>query len=247
MAADPDWQEIKGQHIIVYYVQDKALAEKVAQRAEDLYSKIAEDLGYTKRDKFWTWQNRAKIYIYPSRDAFNSGTGSPAWAGGKAVGKKREISTFSGYEDFLESVLPHELTHLMFRDFIGFEGDIPLWLNEGVAQWEEKANRDATDPLMLSLLKQNRLIPFDELTRIDSRNLERDGRVAEFYAQAGSLVGFLIRRHGSDGFRRLCGQIRDGKTVDDALGFAYPETIRNMKELEQTWRKYLAESSEVSP
>lgn len=34
------------------------------------------------------------------------------------------------------------MTHLIFIEFVGFDKVIPLWLNEGVAQWEDRSKRD---------------------------------------------------------------------------------------------------------
>src|SRR5450830_1920586 len=70
MAGDseaPAWQEVKGQHFIVCYTEDKAFAETVCRKAEDSYSRITVELGFTKRDDFWTWKNRVRIYIYASK------------------------------------------------------------------------------------------------------------------------------------------------------------------------------------
>jgi len=244
--AEHRWQEVKGEHFIVYHTNSQALAEGVCRKAEDWYAKITSDMGFTKRDDFWTWDKRVKVYLYSSKEEFAADTGAPAWAGGKASTRKKEIATFAGHEDFMESVLPHELTHLVLRDFVGFEGEIPLWLSEGLAQWEEKAKRETADKRVAALRSQNRLASIDQLTRMDVKTLEKSNSVAEFYAQAVSLVGYLIRQQGAEGFRKLCGQIRDGKNMDEALKFAYPDTIRNMKEMEQAWKKSLAETPEVT-
>jgi hypothetical protein len=54
-----------------------------------------------------------------------------------------------------------------------------------------------------------------------------------------SLVDFLVRKYGSLRFRTFCGHVRDGKSVDGALRFTYPESIRNMDALEKAWREYV--------
>jgi hypothetical protein len=237
--ADEEWQVVKAEHFIVYYKSTQAFAEKVAHAAEEDYQRIMNDLGFAKRDDFWLWKNRVSIYVCRTRDEFMAATGAPKWAAGKSVYKKKEIVTFGDSSGFLGSVLPHEITHLVFRDFVGFEGDVPLWLNEGVAQWEESSKREASTRLTKGLLNQNRLMSLEQLTRLDIRKVDDSGKAVEFYAQAASLVGYLIREHGSERFRKLCGQLRDGKDLNDALRFTYSDTVPSMKELESAWRKYL--------
>jgi len=244
-AATSEWQVVKGKHFLVYHVTNSVFADKISSRAEEYYNGITADLGFEKFDNFWVWENRAKIYIYPSRDDFMSATGSPDWAIGKTVTSRREIYTFSGDDSFAESVLPHEMTHLIFREFTGFKEEIPLWLNEGLAQWEEQAKRTQAVKVAKRLITGNRYVPLSSLMSVDVKKLVADGNAGEFYAQSASLVGFLIEKHGSERFRKMCGHLRDGKTMDDSLRFAYPDTIRNIEELEKAWKSYVLEKEEA--
>jgi hypothetical protein len=63
--------------------------------------------------------------------------------------------------------------------------------------------------------------------------------VNTYYAQSMSLVGFLIEQYGSNDFAHFCRQLRDGKTLEEALLSVYPLYIRNIDEFEEQWRKYL--------
>jgi len=245
LAAAPEWQIIKGKHFLVHYLDNSSFAEKLAGRAEEYYDSITVDLGFARFDNFWLWENRVKIFIYSSREEFAKATNAPEWASGKAECNKREIFTFPGNDDFMESVLPHEMTHLVFRDFVGFKGEIPLWLNEGVAQWEESAKRQKLAKIARKLAVGNRHIPFDKVIRMDVKRVIASGQADNFYAQSMSMVGFLIKQHGSEKFRTFCGQIRDGKGLDDSLRFAYPESMRNISDFEKSWKKYVVEQQEV--
>jgi len=91
------------------------------------------------------------------------------------------------------------------------------------------------------LLRRNRLIPLSELTLIDARKIGKIGAARVFYAQAVSLIGFLIKEHGSGKFSRLCRHLRDGKDLNGALRFTYPLDIRNIDDLERAWKKHLEE------
>ncbi len=54
------------------------------------------------------------------------------------------------------------------------------------------------------------------------------------------IVAFLIERYGSVDFAEFCRQLRNGKSLDDALKGAYPAQIYGLDDLEKKWREYLA-------
>ena len=62
-----EWKELSSDHFIIYYSGDRKFAKGVADKAEYYYRRIAADLGYPRYSNFWTWDNRAKIYIYPDQ------------------------------------------------------------------------------------------------------------------------------------------------------------------------------------
>lgn len=239
-AARADWQELKSKHFIVRFEEDRDFAERVRREAERCYGAILRDLGYRRHGNFWLWSNRTRLILHGSREEFLRATGAPAWASGKTSFTTREITGYRGSERFIESVLPHELTHLVFRDFLGPLGRVPLWLEEGVAQWEERAGRAAIRRRALTLLRQRRLAPLRTLTAQDVREEPRLREASAFYVQAAGLVGYLIEEHGSQQFRKLCGQLRDGKSLEDALRFTYPASLRNMAGLESAWLAHVA-------
>ncbi|MEM4155647.1 MAG: hypothetical protein QXQ38_02855, partial [Archaeoglobaceae archaeon] len=115
-----NWQEKKGEHFIIYFssLSEENFAKEVLDKAEKYYQEIAVDLGYPRYKEFWLWDKRVKIYIYPDQEAFLKATGQPSWSHGVAEYATKKISSFLGSKDFLDSVLPHEIAHLIFRDFV---------------------------------------------------------------------------------------------------------------------------------
>lgn len=237
-----EWQVIKSQHFLVYYVQDKAFAGDVSRSAERYYRKIASDLGYSRYDKFWQWDDRVKIYIYPDHEQFLKGEGIPrAWAQGVAKYDEKTIASFRWNENFLTSLVPHELTHLIFRDFVGFPasgGGIPLWIDEGVAQWEEKAKKAEAKEIARQIIKTHGYIPIRRLTTLDVRGVDDTALAGIFYAQSISVVGFLIEEYGGRRFTQFCRNLRDGKSVDASLSSAYGNSMSSVEDLERKWVKH---------
>jgi Peptidase MA superfamily len=233
------WKEVRGDHFIVFHVGEDSFAQEVLRKAEQYYKQIGEDLGYERRSGFWQWEHRARIYIYKTKEDFQKNSGKAEWSEGFANYMKRTIVSYEWKKDFLESLLPHEITHLIFRDYVGFQGEVPIWLDEGVAQWEEPAKRNVVRAIMKGFLDSGRGYSLEDLTTVDVRNISAKPAVEIFYVQAASIVDFLIAKFGSDSFIFFCRQLRDGKSIGAALPFAYPTQMRTVKEMEEKWKAYI--------
>ncbi len=241
-----DWEEVKGDHFIVYYKpgSDEGFAREVVRNAEIYYNRIASDLGYPRYSNFWQWENRVKIYIHSDEKEFQKMTGQPGWSHGMANYTTKEIHSFHSEENFMETLLPHEITHLIFRDFVGLEGQIPLWLDEGVAQWEEPLKRVQARKYARYLIQIDQEYPVIDLTTTNVQKLTDENKVHAFYMQSVSLVDFLVTTYGPNSFTEFCRQLRDGKRFQDALAAAYPNSISGYVDLENKWRKYVMEDPE---
>lgn len=261
-----DWQELKGDHFLVYFTKDESFAKDVLSKSELYYNRISSDLGYARYSEFWTWDKRVKIYIYPDKDSFLKASGEQSWSEGMADYNKKEIISYAWNQGFLESLLPHELAHLIFRDFVGFKGEVPLWLDEGVAQWAEEAKRRHVKEMSRRLYQEDTLLSLSDMMNLNIRNIgandgvrirstkTKDGKegviflsgnnlVSVFYVQAVSLVGFLVEKYGGSSFIDFCRQLRDGKSLEDALSSAYSGLVGSLQELEDKWRRYLEEGN----
>jgi hypothetical protein len=263
-----NWIESKGEHFIVYSTGDKNFSKDVLSMAEVYYRRIASDLGYPRHSGFWTWDKRVRITVYPDQASFLKATGEPDWSAGMADYKTKEIISYEWSKDFLESLLPHEIAHLIFRDFVQFEGEVPLWLDEGVAQWEEKETRKDLKTKAKQLYDKDSLLSINDLIRLNIKLIDtkekklyfrgsrtKSGKIAvlilspdvlinTYYIEGGSLVGFLIETYGIGRFSGFCREFRDGKTFEEALRFAYSEHFQSIRELEDEWRNYLEKDIE---
>lgn len=234
-----NWKLHKSHHVLVYYLGQEEFAKEVAKAAEGYYKDIADILDFPRYKDFWLWEERAKIYLYKDKEGYLRYTASPSWSGGCAYYNKREIHSYQGSPQFLDSILPHELTHLIFREFMGPGGQIPLWLDEGVACYLERAKRIKATQTMRGLVGEGRHIPIETLAFMRPAK-ETDSETAGiFYMEATSLVEFMIEIFGRRGFGIFCRQLRDGKDFEEALIFAYPSAIRNLQDLERRWAEYV--------
>lgn len=239
-----DWSQKTSDHFIVFYKKDENFASQVARYAEIYYARVASDLGYQRYSNFWQWENRAKVFIYSNAEEFRRATGEEAWSQGVAVYSRKEIHSFIGNQGFLESILPHEITHLVFRDFIGFKSAVPVWLDEGVAQWEEPAKRALAKRVALQLIKGGKDLAVQDLTATNVRLLGDEQKIHFFYMQSVSLVDFLVTTYGTQAFTEFCQELRDGRPFEKAMHLAF-KNIENLDEFDTKWRKYVA--GEPSP
>jgi len=234
----------KSLHFIVYFPEGHLdFANDVLYKAELYYKKIASDLGYERYDQFWLWENRVKIYLYPSHPDYVKATWRPVWSHGMADYNKKAIYSYIGSREFLETVLPHELGHLIFRDFIGFKSNIPLWLDEGVAQWcESERKRYEAKEIVKDLLKGNKLIPLSQLVRESLYYKTGNEEIVYiFYQEALSVVDFLITKYGIGTFTKFCRYLKDGKSLEEAIKLAYSPFLYNLVDLEKEWKKFLSD------
>lgn len=240
------WQELKSDHFIVYSAEGGGdFAGEAARRSETYYDDIAAWLGYARRGEFWTWDNRCRIYLYGSREDYIRETGQPAWSGGAAVLEKRTILSFRDAPDFLTSVLPHELAHLIFRDFTGAaNGQVPLWLDEGIAMSQEKARRKEFDEWIAKMVKEKNWIPVKELMNVTSLQGDSGAGAVMFYAEAQSIVRFLVEKYGSERFQNFCRSLRDGAKPEEALEKNYPSDFPSLGAFEERWAASVAERTQ---
>lgn len=228
------WQTDKSQHFVVYYqVSRPEYISELSSKAEGYYNSIIDDLGFRRFD-FWSWDNRAKIYLYENAEDFQRETERTSWSGAVVYVANRTIKTFVGQDGFFDSILPHELTHIIFREFVGQKSILPLWIDEGVASSQEKSYLAARLKIAKKLIAQNEYIKLDKFSAISNPDLVQ---AHVFYAQAASLVFFLVRGQGRERFQDFCRKVRDGVDWQAALFSTY--RFSNFEEFEQAWKEFI--------
>ena len=232
------WTTEKSDHFVIYY-QDapREYVGDVLKASETYYNTITEELGFTRFDNFWTWEERAKIYLFKDRQEYQKNGGGPEWSEAGANVVKREIQCYLYQENFFEDVLPHELGHLIFREFIGYKRKLPLWLDEGIAIYLEKKYRQERLFLAKILVTSVYFMPLSELEKVEN------GKVAlpvVFYAEAASAIEFLLVRYGADRFVQFCRRLRDLRSDQDwTTAFKETYSFSSLSKMEADWKGFL--------
>ena len=154
-----------------------------------------------------------------------------------------DLREFSDNLSKCVALLPHEMTHLIFRDYVGFKGEVPLWLDEGVAQWMEPRKREAVKFAVKRLADQGKLLSLQQMMTLDIRQSSDNALVLNYYIQSVSLVSFLVTKYSAARFTNFCRQLRDGKSIIKSLTFAYPTSIRSIEDLQEKWLKHINEDA----
>lgn len=238
-AKDRDFLEEKSTHFVVYY--DKAVSEDfvrtVINNAERYYDELTEKLGLVRYD-YWTWDKRAKIYLYPDQETYMKETSQPSWSGGMAVYNEKTIWTFPREAGFFDSLLPHEIGHIILREAIGSR-NVPLWFDEGIASFLEPAKRYGAENMVLEAMRAKKFIPLTDLTALNGSDLQSQKiDVRLFYAESVCVINFLIDKFGVDKCGYLFRKIREGMDLDSALAYAYFD-IRSIEDLGKYWEDSL--------
>lgn len=234
-----DWNTEKSDHFIVYY--QKASPDHVAEilrRAEYYYNAITDDFGFTRFGDFWTWDNRARIYLYDNSSDYKKITNSPGWSGAGVNVNTREIYTFVNMENFYDTILPHEIGHIIFREFTGYKRNYPLWLEEGIACYLERGQRDERMRIARGLVRSKIFISLEDLQKIKSSDILLIPDI--FYSESASVVAFLLKDYGKDKFVDFCRALRDLRDDQDwqvALKDVYK--FKDLNEMNLRWTNFL--------
>ena len=234
LADNQSWQVFKSTHFLIFYRNaSEDELNTLSQKAEECYNNIADDLGLN-RFNFWTWDNRAKIYLYDSQEEYQKATNGAEWSMGQAETRSKVIQTFLTAPGFLEDVLPHELAHIIFLEMVGFNNPaIPLWLEEGVASYHEKEISSVKADLT-GKLKKGDFINLDALSRFEVAGSKDSEKVELFYEESYSLVKYLIGVFGQEKFVFFCQELRDSRNLTKALSRTY--SFKDLVDFENSWK-----------
>lgn len=234
---------LSSEHFIIYY--DEGIyfdyVRKVKEKAEEYYRKISQEFNLI-REELWLWEKRAKIFIARDRESFKKKFNCPEWSSACVQYESKKIFTYFQQRNFF-LILAHELTHIIFREYIG-RGRAPLWLDEGVAVFME-TKYGASSGYSLSqirkIIEEKKYIPFFQMDKIYSlKGTEhKNNEVDIFYLQAYSMVYFLYTRFGRSNFSTFLYYLHNGRGFQDAFRKAF-SSLRDIASFENKWKRYFS-------
>ena len=110
-------------------------------------------------------------------------------------------------------IISHEAAHILLEQALGERAlPLPAWLDEGFANYVEPGSYHPSGRSLGS-----RGLPLRAMTTVSGTPRS----IVTFYEKAGSVVFYLIEEFGADSFRRLIGELAQGRAIDDALVSTY--------------------------
>jgi hypothetical protein len=220
------WRHGETEHF-VYHFQRLTEAQKLARQAEFYYEKIQDDLAATSD----LLSGKSHLILFSRADqwqSFATEAEVPRWSVGFAAGRELFLLVEAG-ATYLSDRLAHEMTHLVFFRFVPKR--VPLWLNEGFAEYESSAAYAKFKGIGMKPPSHERVQPMEITTLTSLQTYPSDPyEVVRFYIESERLVRFLMTRHSKDQFVPFVNLLADGKEFEAALRQIYryrkPEDLK---------------------
>ncbi|MEO0215744.1 MAG: hypothetical protein ABIL14_01860 [candidate division WOR-3 bacterium] len=233
---DFDFKILNTEHFDIYfYPGGENLASFAEDVLEDGYEMLSKDLGVEV-------EFRIPVIIYNSPNDFSQ-TNVTLELIEESVGgftellKNRMVIPFNGDYEELRHVLVHELTHV-FQFVIFFPskleailtGDflysIPLWVMEGLAEFESQNWNLEADIYMRDLIMNNKVIPLFQLENYGGYIIYKEGQA--FYH-------YIATKYGREKVGEFLHLLKSKKNLENASLAAFGVGI---EELNNRWIKY---------
>ena len=191
-----------------------------------------------------------RVFIYPSEEDLRSALNLAGydWAGGQA---RPELGVIlAGIPDNpaapgeMERLIPHELAHLLVFEATGQRlGQVPPWLDEGLATLSELRPDPSRQALVEQALAQDSLFPLEALCAPFPTD-ENAARLA--YAQSASLVEYLREEKGSQVIRDLLVAYANNASCASGVNQVLDTSLEG---IDAAWRAHLTRQGtlDVSP
>lgn len=213
-----DWQTEAGALVRVHWYEGtNAFGARALRIGEDAVREASELLQVTETDP-------VDFYIYANQEPFRDalGPGTRENVGGAQIPGLRTMFALIPPDEiddaWVGTVVPHELTHLVFETAADNPYHFPpRWLNEGLAVYQTEGYGSSDRSRVEDGTRAGTLIPLDGLVGQFPTNT--DGFYLA-YAESVSAVEYLVRTHGQDPLVSLIRSYANGRTDDEAFSAA---------------------------
>lgn len=240
-----EWEKIaEGVVEVYYYGPIKGRAELILKASTDTVARMGALLGATPEQPIRVIGYNNAAHMAPALPFQSKAVQAQLQTQGQAWYDYGVLLVLAG-DPRADGVAAHELTHMLVGEAVkGALVDLPLWLNEGLAEYGNVNPGYSFDEALTEAIASGKLL---RLRHIQSMpGIPRD--IILFYGQARSVVKYLIDTHGGPKMKELFAAFRQGLPIDEALKKVYGF---DQDGLDNAWRKSLGlpplELAPVSP
>ncbi len=144
---------------------------------------------------------------------------------------------------WLYEVIPHEISHLYFYQVTrNPDSEPPMWLNEGVAQYNEFVDNGPALSQAEEVIWDGKLVPLESLSA--SFRLRDEEKLKTAYAESISAVTCLVETYGTEGLSELLADYKSGQDSPKAFSAALGVTP---EEFQSGWLAWVGAPPELYP
>jgi hypothetical protein len=208
-----EWRPFTDRNVTAYiYFGEDQVGQSVLRTARDTIDKFSaiENTRVEIPIKIWVYQSTRDLSAAAQGGRRSDNVHLGQLAADDTVLVSRDV-------DFL-NVVRHEVAHAVTAQATrGFLAGIPIWINEGISTYSQTRLLDNEATALDLAIRRNRMLP---ITGMTASARDQGDTVSLFYAQAYSLVKFLIETQGQEKFAQFIAAMRDD-TMDGALKKVY--------------------------
>jgi len=233
------WDSLTSDEVTLFwYGGDRSFAQELIDAADEALGRLADDIGVSL-------EQPVRFYIYASTQDLQGALVYPQeWTGGVAFPDYGTIAIGISPSnlEWGKRAIAHELGHLVVHQAVsGPYGDLPTWLDEGLAQNAEGQLRSDLQQRLEQAVAHDTLFS----VRSIASSFPADREEAELcYAESYSVVQFLLNSYGSDKMLELLDVFKEGSAYDNALLAVYGFDMDGLNAL---WRESLGLGPQPTP
>jgi hypothetical protein len=234
-----EWEEVTlGAVTILYHGPVRVRAERLAEAAVESLELMGRVTGSeTETPIIMTLYNNNAEMI-EAVVARSLATSRELITEGQAFDSESVVLVLAGRSDI--GTATHEMTHILVARAAGSSGSVPLWLNEGLAEYGNLDKTVSYERFLEWAIGTDRLILLKSL-----RSFPGDPNLTLVaYGQGRSAVKYMIDEYGEEKMAELLTTLGTGIGISNALDVVYGFDI---DEFENIWRDSIGADEYVAP
>ncbi|NLM17846.1 MAG: hypothetical protein GX221_09035 [Candidatus Riflebacteria bacterium] len=233
VSGDEDASIIKDKKFIISFAgtSEEDIGCMTFEALDDVYYEVTSFLNFDPHMQVRvTFMNREDY----------AASGAMEWFGAHIDTLHIHVPLTRGYRHptYAKALLAHEFTHAIIH--MKTKGNIPTWLNEGIAQYQEFTvwfgSPDIIRPDYEGLMKhmiENNSLP--DLSEAEQMFRSKDGNEAtKAYIASYLAIRYIVEKHGEKSLAKICDALGKDMTISEALnrvvGYDF-ETLNNSYKL----------------
>jgi len=225
------WERVAGGAAEVYYYgPTKERAELILKASADTVTRMCALLGVVPAQPVRIIAYNNSLHMAPALSFQAKAVEAELLTQGQAWYDYGVLLMLAG-DPRADGIASHEVTHMLVREATeGAFVDLPLWLNEGLAEYANVNPGETYDRLLSQAIAAKKVLRLRHM----QASAGTPSEILLMYAQSRSVVKYLIDTYGEGKIRALFTAFKQGLRIDEALERVYGF---DQDGLDNAWRK----------